>query len=77
LKRIAFLGRGVHTIPSYRVLINRLSKEFEIKVFCETPIEKEWLEETRNYKLISWCTRFFPLEVNSILFFLQYCSFFL
>jgi glycosyltransferase involved in cell wall biosynthesis len=71
LKRIAFLGRGVHTIPSYRELLNRLSETHSVTVFCETPIDKEWLKWPRRYRLVSMCVRGVPLRVNFFLFFLS------
>lgn len=68
MKRIAFLGRGVHTIPSYRRMLNSLSDNFEITVFCETPLDGSWRKPERKYKLISWCAGGLPSRVNALLF---------
>lgn len=51
MKRIAILGRGVHTLPSYRLLINRLAKDYEITVYSEVPCHPEWKNLPHNYKL--------------------------
>ncbi len=37
--RVAVLGGGAHTIPSYRMLLTRLALDFEIVVISEFPID--------------------------------------
>lgn len=51
LKRIAILGRGAHTLPSHRILLQRLSLRYDITVFCETPRQERWLGEAKYYDL--------------------------
>jgi glycosyltransferase involved in cell wall biosynthesis len=51
LKRIAILGRGAHTLPSHRVLLQHLSLRYDITVFCEVPRQEHWLDEAKYYDL--------------------------
>lgn len=51
MKRIAILGRGVHTLPSYRLLINRLARDYEMTVYSEVPCNPEWKNLPHTYKL--------------------------
>lgn len=53
LKRIAFLGRGGHTLPTYRALLNKLSKEYELVVYLEVPVQPEWLQLEHRYSIRS------------------------
>ncbi|MBL0742267.1 glycosyltransferase family 4 protein [Chryseolinea lacunae] len=48
-KRIAFLGGGAHTIPTYRALLEKLSTTFNITVYFEfhTRLQKAAPYETR------------------------------
>ncbi len=41
-KRVAIFGRGAHTIPSYRALLNQLSQSFDLVVYSEFPIEQKF-----------------------------------
>jgi glycosyltransferase involved in cell wall biosynthesis len=50
-------------------MLNRLSLNFDITVFCETPIDKSWLSYERNYKLVSTSFRFLPFRINNVFFF--------
>jgi glycosyltransferase involved in cell wall biosynthesis len=50
-KRIAFLGRGGHTLPSHRALLNKLSNDFTIVLFSEIAIQPEWLNLSHRYEI--------------------------
>jgi glycosyltransferase involved in cell wall biosynthesis len=52
-------------------MLNQLSRNFEITVFCETPIEPLWLSYERKYKLVSTSFRFLPFRINNVLFFVS------
>ena len=51
LKRIAFLGRGGHTLPTYRALLNRLAHHFDLTVYSEVPVDPMWLDLPHDYSL--------------------------
>jgi glycosyltransferase involved in cell wall biosynthesis len=51
VKRVAFLGRGGHTLPTYRALLNEISTRYELTVYSEVPVEKQWLDLQHNYVL--------------------------
>lgn len=51
MKRIAFLGRGGHTLPSHRALLNLLSNDFEIIVYSEVFFQQEWLRLEHRYQI--------------------------
>lgn len=41
-KRIAVFGRGAHTLPSYRALLNQLSQSFDLVMYSEFPIKQKF-----------------------------------
>lgn len=49
VRRIAILGRGVHTLPSYRALVNRLAVNYCVTVYSEVPCRQEWMELDHRY----------------------------
>ena len=51
MKRVAFLGRGGHTLPTYRALLNRIAAHYELTVYSEVPIEASWLLLPHSYTL--------------------------
>ena len=67
MKRIAFLGRGGHTLPTYRALLNRVSEHYELTVYSEVPIEKEWLALEHKYSLRAVTTRKVPRRFRELL----------
>lgn len=46
-KKIAFLGGGAHTIPSYRNLLHKLGEQYDVTVYFEFFIE---IQHPVNYK---------------------------
>ncbi|MBY0432700.1 MAG: glycosyltransferase family 4 protein [Cyclobacteriaceae bacterium] len=67
-KRIAVLGGGAHTIPSYRRLLQRLSRENDIVVFSEFFLPSQ--SHVPEYKLKCVPTLRFH-RVQKLLFFLM------
>ena len=51
MKRIAFLGSGGHSLPTYRALLNSLASEYSIVVYSEVPVPQEWLKFDHQYKI--------------------------
>ncbi len=51
MKRIAFLGSGGHSLPTYRALLNSLASEYTIVVYSEVPLPQEWLKFDHQYKI--------------------------
>jgi glycosyltransferase involved in cell wall biosynthesis len=51
VKRIAFLGRGGHTLPSHRALLNKLAEEFAIILYSEVQIQPELLKLAHHYEI--------------------------
>lgn len=68
LKRIAFLGRGAHTLPTYRALLNLIAKRYELIVYSEVPIEKEWLDLEHTYSLRAAISKNLPRRIRELLF---------
>jgi glycosyltransferase involved in cell wall biosynthesis len=68
LKRIAFLGRGVHTIPSYRALLNELADKYQIIVYSEVGVDEKWLAFEHKYSFRQWKAMFLPRRIREILF---------
>ncbi len=54
MKRVAILGRGAHTLPSYRALVNCLAQRYDVTVYAEVPCEPEWrkLDHTYTFKCV-------------------------
>lgn len=71
-KRIAVFGRGAHTIPSYRALLNELSKSFDMMVYSEFPIKEKFnacyrirsvpFESLHRWLIIGWFLLRFGLD---------------
>ncbi|MFN7793367.1 MAG: glycosyltransferase [Cyclobacteriaceae bacterium] len=71
-KRIAVFGRGAHTIPSYRALLNELSKSFDMVVYSEFPIKEKFnvcypirsvpFESIHRWLIIGWFLLRFGLD---------------
>jgi glycosyltransferase involved in cell wall biosynthesis len=70
VKRIAVLGRGAHTLPSYRALLNRLAQNYSITVYFEVPLDPEWLKLPHDYAIRFIKRRKFPRRLQDFLFFL-------
>jgi glycosyltransferase involved in cell wall biosynthesis len=51
VKRIAFLGRGGHTLPSHRALLNKLAEGFTIILYSEVVVQPEWLKLEHRYEI--------------------------
>ena len=51
MKRIAFLGSGGHSLPTYRALLNSLASEYSIVVYSEVPVPQEWLKFDHQYRI--------------------------
>jgi glycosyltransferase involved in cell wall biosynthesis len=57
LKRVAFLGGGAQTIPSYRALLIKLSRNFEITLYSEFHLGPQWIADEYKVKSVpSWIT---------------------
>jgi glycosyltransferase involved in cell wall biosynthesis len=50
-KRIAFIGGGAHTIPSYRALLKELAQDYQITLYSEFYLSREW--EVMEYTIKS------------------------
>lgn len=68
MKRVAFLGRGVHTLPTYRALVNKLVDDYSITVYSEVPIHAEWLTLEKRYEIKSFKSMGLPRRIREILF---------
>jgi len=68
LKRIAFLGRGVHTLPTYRALLNRLSQDYLIIVYSEVSLQPSWLTLDHQYEFRSSKLMNLPRRIRELLF---------
>jgi glycosyltransferase involved in cell wall biosynthesis len=44
-KRLAVIGGGAHTIPSYRAMLKMIAKEYEIILLSEFHLEEKWKVE--------------------------------
>lgn len=64
------MGRGGHTLPTYRALLNRLSRSFELTVYSEVPVEKEWLELEHMYTIKGVPRARLPRRLRELLFIL-------
>ncbi|MFM8913581.1 MAG: hypothetical protein ACKOE6_11815, partial [Flammeovirgaceae bacterium] len=51
LIRVAVLGRGAHTIPTYRALLNKLNERVSISVYSEVHIDQKY---DANYRVVSY-----------------------
>jgi glycosyltransferase involved in cell wall biosynthesis len=67
VKRIAILGRGAHTLPSYRVMLQLLSLQYDITIFCETPRREDWIKEAKGYRLKFLPGGKFPRRIRDLL----------
>jgi glycosyltransferase involved in cell wall biosynthesis len=71
-KKLAFLGGGAHTIPSYRALLEGLTREYDVIVYFEffleitqAPYQTRMI--SRNTKFRRWRElRFFLLILNDL-----------
>ena len=55
--RVAFLGGGAQTIPSYRALLKKLSRNFEITLYSEFHLGPQWITDDYKVKSVpSWIT---------------------
>lgn len=53
--RIAFVGGGAHTIPSYRAMLKLLSKDYQIILYSEFYLGNEWKVDEYIIKSVpSW-----------------------
>jgi len=53
--RVAFLGGGAQTIPSYRALLKKLSRNFEITLYSEFHLGPQWMTDEYKAKSVpSW-----------------------
>lgn len=72
MRRIAFLGRGVHTLPSYRALLNALSVHHSITVYFEVNRDLSWLKHMHRYRIRSFSLPGATKRIQHILFLLQF-----
>jgi glycosyltransferase involved in cell wall biosynthesis len=68
LKRIAFLGRGVHTIPTYRALLNKLAENYSIVVYSEVSGQPEWMKLDHRYTIRFFKSMSLPRRIRELLF---------
>ncbi len=71
-KRIAVFGRGAHTIPSYRALLNQLSQSFDLVLYSEFPINERFnarytirsvpFESMHRWLIVGWCLLRFSFD---------------
>ena len=55
--RVAFLGGGAQTIPSYKALLKKLSRNFEITLYSEFHLGPQWITGEYKVKSVpSWIT---------------------
>jgi glycosyltransferase involved in cell wall biosynthesis len=71
LKRIAFLGRGGHTLPTYRAVLNGLAEQHTLVVLSETPIDPEWMQLEHRYEFRSLSSRKLPRRLREFFFILN------
>lgn len=75
-KRLAVIGGGAHTIPSYRAMLRLIAKEYDLILFSEFHLEKKW--EVEEYKIYSVSNRKINGRWRTILFFIMiikaFCS---
>lgn len=67
MKRILFLGRGGHTLPTYRALLNKVAQEYELICYSEVPLEKEWIDLEHEYTLRAATSRNYPRRLRELL----------
>ena len=51
MKRIAILGRGAHTLPTYRALLNGLCQHYSITLYSEVAMTSDSLLLEHNYTI--------------------------
>jgi glycosyltransferase involved in cell wall biosynthesis len=67
VKRIAILGRGAHTLPTYRVLLNSLAAHYSITLYSEVPMTSDWLLLEHNYAIKSIPKGKYPRRLRDLL----------
>ncbi len=65
-KRLAVIGGGAHTIPSYRAMLRLIAKEYDLTLFSEFHLEKKW--EVAEYSIHSVSERKISGRWRTILF---------
>lgn len=64
---MAFLGRGGHTLPTYRALLNRLASNYDLTVYSEVPIDPSWRDLPHGYHLRDITSKKLPRRLREIL----------
>jgi glycosyltransferase involved in cell wall biosynthesis len=54
-------------LPSSRLLLNRLARDYEIVVFAEVPIKKNWLDLEHQYEIKSVFKKNWPRRIRDFL----------
>jgi glycosyltransferase involved in cell wall biosynthesis len=67
VKRIAILGRGAHTLPTYRVLLNSLAAHYSITLYSEVAMTPDWLLLEHNYTIKSVPSGKYPRRIRDLL----------
>ena len=66
-KRLAVIGGGAHTIPSYQEMLKLIANEYQITVFSEFHLEKKW--EIQEYVVRSVSSKRRNRRWNELTFF--------
>jgi len=71
VKRIAILGRGAHTLPTYRTLLNSLAVHYSITLYSEVAMTPDWLLLEHNYTIKSIPPGRYPRRIRDLLLLLM------
>jgi len=71
MKRIAIIGRGAHTLPTYRAMLNKFTEHYTLVLYSEVAMKPEWLAAPHSYTIRSVSHDNYPRRIRDFMLLLM------
>jgi glycosyltransferase involved in cell wall biosynthesis len=71
MKRIAIIGRGAHTLPTYRAMLNKFAEHYTLVLYSEVAMKPEWLSTPHSYTIRSVSSDNYPRRIRDFILLLM------